>query len=62
MLWLSGDQNGKLAPSDPGSGRFSVASSGRTQSMGVPSRFAMKATCVPSGDSFCTRQLSWSAV
>jgi hypothetical protein len=53
MLRLSGDQNGKWAPSPPSSRRGAVASSERTQSCDVvsdPELPTTNATVRPSGE------------
>jgi hypothetical protein len=48
---LSGDQNGKFAPSVPASGWVVVAPSGRTHRRDSPSSDATNTICRPSGES-----------
>ena len=47
---LSGDQNGRRAPSVPGRARAFAESRSRTHSIGCPSRSATNASRRPSGD------------
>ena len=47
---LSGDQNGRMTPSVPASGRASSESSGRIQIRRLPSPSAANAMCRPLGD------------
>ena len=50
MKRLSGDQNGRMTPSVPASGRASSESSGRIQIRRLPSPSAANAMCRPLGD------------